>query len=309
MYSPSGFVSAYLDAVVAEDWATVAELSDLEVPEHNALLLSDAIAGTLDSGVRSYSIDDERVEDDRAVVNVTLQRDGESRSLTYYLAKTGSGFIFLDEWGLSMDSPQRPPLETITLSWPEHVDAVEINGVQVDLSGYPDREVVLAAYPGSYRVTPVVGGEFVDGEFFAPQEEWLVVPVPAPGVITSQGVALEAPVLEESIAQVQELVNAELDECARSTDPRPESCAFWVDPDAGPGTWEIDRYPLIEVTHRGDEIRIGTRRDGDAYFTPDQADPNSRAGGRVHSGTPVSGTATVADDGTVTIELNPGSTG
>lgn len=302
-YSPSGQVRAYLDAMVEKDVDTVFELFDSRYPAEQSLLLSDEILDPIDSGLTGYEIGTVSVNGDTARIEVTLEQGDETETATYEAEKTGEQFLLLSEWRLTPILMRGGPLHGVELSWPDFVTEVEINGFPVDVSGFPDRTAVLPAFPGTYTVAPVV-----DDDVFTPTSEEVSIGLPGT-VFLAPDVDLDARISEETVTEVQELVNAAIDECARSAQPDPPSCGFSASAER-PGSWRIMEYPRIEVEYRGGEIRFHEDRSGLADFTPEGETPaEGNQHGRFPSMILVSGTVSVADDGTVSIDLNPVNTG
>lgn len=302
-YSPSGQVRAYLDALVEKDVDTVFELFDSRYPAEQSLLLSDELLDPIDSGLTGYEIGAVSVNGDTARIEVTLERGEETETATYEAEKTGEQFLLLSQWRLTPIPMMGVPLHGVELSWPDFVTEVEINGFPVDVSGFPDRTAVLPAFPGTYTVAPVV-----DDDVFIPTSEEVSIGLPGTFFLAPD-VNLDARISEETVAEVQELVNAAIDECARSAQPNPPSCGFSASAES-PGSWRIMEYPRIEVAYRGGEIRFHEDRSGLADFTPEGETPaKGNQHGRFPSMITVSGTVSVADDATVSIDLDPVSTG
>lgn len=232
-----------------------------------------------------------------------LEQGDVTEAVTFEAEKTGEQFLLLDGWRLTPNPMMGVPLHGLELSWPDFVTALEVNGVRVDVSGFPDREAVLPAFPGTYTVAPVV-----ESDVFAPTSE--VVSIGLPGTFfLAPDVGLEAPISDETVAEVQELVNAAIDECAQSTQPDPPSCGFSTRAEA-PGSWRILEYPRVEVEYSGGGISFQHDRNGLADFTPSGEVPAEGSQyGPYASPIIVHGDVNVADDGTVAIELDPGSTG
>lgn len=297
-YSPSGQVRTYLDALIDEDLDSMLALFGPAYSDADSLLLSDEITATVDSGITGYQIGTVTISGDTARIEVTLELDDETESATYEAQRTGETFLVLHEWRLTPDPIRGVPLHGIELAWPEFVSTLDVNGVEVGVSAFPEHTALLPAFPGTYEVAPVV-----DPDVHTPEPVTTSIGVPGTFHLAPR-VSATASVSQRLEEEVQALVDAALDECARSESPAPESCGFSTHAD-GPGSWRIMEYPVIEVEQRDGELRYSYARRGLADFTPEGMVP---ATGSEHGPHPsqifVYGPVTVADDGTVTIEMN-----
>ena len=116
---------------------------------------------------------------------------------------------------------------------------------------------------------------------------------------------------EAGTAEVQSQVEAALDECATSTEASPEGCPFsaWASSMVeGSGSWTIDTYPTVELEPTSEGWSLSSYDSpGEATFSYRQESWNEEDAPTDETDTStlrVSGTATLGEDGNLTVDLS-----
>lgn len=242
VFAPEKSVEAYLTALQDGDVATAMELAPPNVPTAQRALLTDAVAGSAENRISGYRIvgSTER-GDDSVEVSAEVTQDGVATTHSYLVERDGRTGLVFPQW--RMGEVQYPSIE---LRLPQGVTTLVINGQEFTAEdlGFQDGIAHATVLPGTYTVALASSSEFltvVDSSVHvsADQTQWHELFV-APSFEIS----------EAGRSEVQEQVNALLDECALSTDPDPENCPFgtWsYEIVEGSGSWSIDAHPTVTV--------------------------------------------------------------
>ncbi|MDH6182438.1 hypothetical protein M2152_002620 [Microbacteriaceae bacterium SG_E_30_P1] len=236
VYSASGFVSSYMDAIMRKDAAGALEIMG-GLPEDNefsdTLLRREAMTDVTDVSV----VSDTEVE---GIHRVTVQYkigDTEGRT-SFEVESTGVSFGIFPMWEFTSGPLSRLYVTVVG-------DArFSVNGQDLATAAPDEPTGYLAFVPGNFELSHETTFLEAAPETVALREAGASVPT---AVITQPN--------EHMIQVVQEDVNEGLDACTDQQILQPTGCPFGqaiVDRIVSPPTWSISQYPEVS-------IRISTR--------------------------------------------------
>ncbi|WP_299304382.1 hypothetical protein [uncultured Brachybacterium sp.] len=303
VFSPEKRVEAYLSALQEGDAAQAVEISAPNAPTAQQVLLTNAIAGSAENRISSYEIlDSEKSGDDDVVVTATVFQDGVSTTRTFLVERNGRTALVFPEWRMG-----ETEYAYLVLEVPEGASTLLVNGqeVAVESLAVEGGYAASAVLPGQYTVSLPEVSEFIDSE-----ESAVFVPADPEGWYELYAAPTYA-LSEAGTAEVQSQVEAALDECATSTEASPEGCPFsaWASSMVeGSGSWTIDTYPTVELEPTSEGWSLSSYDSpGEATFSYQQESWNDEDAPTDETDTStlrVSGTATLAEDGTLTVDLS-----
>ncbi|MBD8044632.1 hypothetical protein H9638_12520 [Arthrobacter sp. Sa2BUA2] len=233
-YGPAKQVENYLQALQDGNGAQALGLLNADVPDANAVLLDGDALRNSTAGLEVLDIEEvETAIDNRTDVVVSYRLDGAEEKSTYQLEKTGTRWMFFDQWAF------RPTtLPGVRVSAANQNEA-ELNGARVAL---PEGSNTFAAFYPSR-----VAASFTSGYFEAPEQT---------GVLAAASGSLDLTLRSQATPALVEAVDARvhefLDSCAGEQNRlAPAGCPFYhltnnrVEP---PITWEITKYPTVEIS-------------------------------------------------------------
>ncbi|NYD57757.1 hypothetical protein BKA08_001995 [Nocardioides marinisabuli] len=264
-FGPEDRVEAYLDAVVAGDLDEAQDLAPFDFePEGLAFsigfgddaatdLFTREVYEAAEERVTGYEIVSTDVSGDTAEVEVRLEGLSGEPTADLTLYRDGRRWGVFGDWVVG-----EAGLAGIGSIYEESA-TLTVNGVQVDVEPGADQWLL----PGSYDVDPYADNPFLelDGE---------------PTVVEPGGYASIASVstpqpTQEFRDQLQEQVDAYLDECMASTELEPEGCpqsAFSFGDDPRNVEWTLDQAPdLGEIYLSGEFPETLYLSDGEATAT------------------------------------------
>lgn len=312
VYGPDNQVDSYLSAVEKGQWTQAAKDAPPNTRTGDRVLLTDAVAAKTKGRIDSHTIDKVDVKGKTATVTATVTQDGVRSQRTYTLTRTGSTMLVFPTWKLAdVEYPM------LTLGIPQGATAVTVNGVKVDVSGveFSDegsgyRVAQLPVNPGVYSVGVDSPSKYLD-------VKEAQVTVPADGSSDESGDDMvAAPTLELNKAgqdTIRNEVKKKVDACAASTSAEPENCPFSTyassnqDGSTPKVSWSISAYPQVEIEASEDgtwNISTPYENQGTAAYsysyTQFDGTPSPQKGDDSFL---VSGTATIADDGSLQVDL------
>lgn len=302
VYSPEKKVEAYLSALQEGDASTALEISAPNVPTAQQALLTDAIAGAAEERISGYEIVDTEKGDDGAIVTAKLTQDGVTSTRTFSVERSGRTAVVFPQW--TMQETEYAHLEILI---PEGATSVLVNEQEVPVESLApeDGYATAAVLPGAYTVSVPAASEMITaepGEVYVPADpdDWYEL-YAAPSYVIS----------EAGVAEAQKQVDALLDECATSTEARPEGCPFGtyaynIVEDSG--AWTIDTYPTIELEEGRDGWLLSSYdAPGEATFTYQSEGWDDEITDETEEGEfTVSGEVALAEDGSLEVELGTG---
>jgi len=234
VYGPSKQVEDYLQALQEGDGARALGLLNAEVPEANAALLGGEALRASTDGLEVLEITEaDTTVDDRKNVEVAYRLDGIEERSAFELEKTGSRWLFFDQWSFRPDS-----LPSVRITAANQNEAV-LNGIPVLL---PEGTNTFAAFYPSR-----VAASFSSGYFEAPEQSGVLATASG-----SLDLTLQSRATPELVDAVDARVREFLDNCAGEQNRlAPPGCPFYhltdnrVEP---PITWEIVEYPTVEIS-------------------------------------------------------------
>ena len=244
--SPETVARSFLQAILDADTDTTRE--HLAPPEPGVLdvALTDEVMLATTQRVDRFTLEETAVDGDSAQVTAALRLGSRTERTTLHLTRHREGMLRRAVWEL-----EPVVLPVMRVAVPVSAPAVLINGVEVPLpdeamagQAFGVAEVHLVVLPGVYQLSAPEAGEAV-----TPTSVRSTIP-PVLGPWLNSLIEVDYDLTETDRAEVSAfLIDTALADCARSTEPRPESCPFGA-PDAvtEQGTWTILTPPEIEVS-------------------------------------------------------------
>ena len=215
VFSAKSVAQSYLTAIADGKYDKANGIADPQVGKDQLKLLSDAVAKADNATIANPHIDSVKTVEGVAKVNVTYSLNGKNVNDSLTINKDGSKFLLFPNWKISS-----PLLKTITVSVPNAVESLSVNGVDVTAKNAEKSDSgtwTLRVYPGSYKVSIGKSGYVTSGI--------TMVRTNADSDAADLKIMPTAKLKED----LSKAVNAKLDECAKSTDYAPEGCPFGFD--------------------------------------------------------------------------------
>ena len=215
VFSAKSVAQSYLTAIADGKYGKANGIADPQVGKDQLKLLSDAVAKADNATIANPHIDSVKTVEGVAKVNVTYSLNGKNVNDSLTINKDGSKFLLFPNWKISS-----PLLKTITVSVPNAVESLSVNGVDVTAKNAEKSDSgtwTLRVYPGSYKVSIGKSGYVTSGI--------TMVRTNADSDAADLKIMPTAKLKED----LSKAVNAKLDECAKSTDYAPEGCPFGFD--------------------------------------------------------------------------------
>lgn len=238
VYSASGFVSSYVEALARHDPQAALDMAGVEAPGTVSGTAPDAAADLLTQGALS-TLGGIRVVSDVTeasgvhLVTVAWRAGGSAGESQYRVARDGTLFGVFTAWRF-VDSPIATVDVTVL-----HDRQFEVNGQTVTTDD-PNRPSAFAVFtPGAYEFSQRT--DFLEA---APQR--LVVA----DSTAAAAVTVDVQARSAFVTAVQEQVNAYLDECATQQVLLPTACPFGYpvrDRITSPPQWTMTGYPVVTL--------------------------------------------------------------
>lgn len=232
LYSASGFIASYLDALERHDTGTALALPGVLGAEGAAadLLVPDA----LDAPVGERAFREEAASDGVHTVTVEYGLAGDERESVFRVQRTGAIFGLFSTWAF-----ESSPLASVAVTV-LHDDRFRVNGIELVTPASEDASAhYLVFTPGLYT--------------FDHQSPYLAAdPVPVvvsePGSVTAVQVNVQAN--EAFVGEVRAQIVEYLDGCATQQVLLPTGCPFGRTVENrvhSTPEWSISQYPSIEI--------------------------------------------------------------
>lgn len=248
-YSPTGFVTAYVDAIAAHDVRSALAMPGA-APSKAALrragLPEDASAELLRSDVLPH-LTDIAVQSDRTLssgehsITVRARADGHPVTAVFTVRRSGSVLGLLPTWSFSTT-----PL-TIAHVTVAHAETFTIGGHTVSpRAADPDQPEDAFSVAADYLL--LAPGRYELGHSSAYLKADTAVVVGNPGRVVETTV--DAQPNAAFTRDVQKQLNGFLDECAAQQVLQPAGCPFGVvidDRVQGVPTWSVVSYPPVQL--------------------------------------------------------------
>lgn len=236
LYSASGFVASYLDALERHDTSAALAFPGVLGPEQAAvnLLVPDALHGP--EGDRSFI--EESSGDGVHTVTVEYTLASEMRTTDFRVERTGALFGLFSSWSF-----ESSPLASVAVTV-LHDDRFRVNGIDL-LGGASGGDAESA--PGHFLV-------FTPGLYTFDHASTYLAADPVPVIVGEPGsiTVVQVNVLanEEFVSEVRARAVAYLDRCATQQVLQPTGCPFGrvvanrvhTTPE-----WSISQYPSVEI--------------------------------------------------------------
>lgn len=232
VFSPSGIVTSYLDALERGDIGEALAIIGAEEPP--------AILPDTDRSVSAHTVGSAlALDDDTVIVSVEYLLDGIPSESLFTVKRTPRTFGLFDRWEFST-LPTAPVRITV-----EGGDQVTINGVTLDESDTSTGLDLL--YPGRYTISWSSG--------------WLETQTTDLAIDSDDAhtVRLVASATDEFRDQIAKAVESFLTTCTGQAVLQPAGCPFGIsitDRVVGEVTWEVTTDPVLELTIADDEETV-----------------------------------------------------
>lgn len=249
LYSASGFVRQYLDAVARHDTAGALSLAGVKPTDREleAASLPQDLPETLLRASVLGSLTDIRLTKDTETkpgvhaVTYAFTLDGTKASMDFEVLHTGRFAGVFNDWRFTVS-----PLAVLQVTVLNEA-TFDVNGLTLDArahaaEGAPTTFSNQAAY---LAFAPAVYTFAHESTLLTAPET--AVPVTKPG---ATDVTIEALPNERFVKQVQDELNEFLDACATQQVLQPSNCPFGIDIDdrvKGLPTWSITQYPPVTL--------------------------------------------------------------
>lgn len=260
--APQAKVSEYLDALKAGDASRALELSDVDAPNSERVLLNDEIFGAAEGRIASYDITSVVSSGNTTTVAAEVDQDGSKSSMQFTVVSRGKQWLFFDEWKLA-----RPDQSSVSVTIPDTLDQLEVNGVPIELSAdQRDGIVSLPAFPGRYDFSISKSSKWITAEPQSAMARPRGVVAGIDGRVQLQ--PEPTPALTEEIGSQ---VDAYLAACIASTSLKPDNCpnsAYFSLGNPTDVVWTMTKAPVYEVGIDYDgALRVTTTTSGSASVT------------------------------------------
>ena len=126
VFSAKSVAQSYLTAIADGKYGKANGIADPQVGKDQLKLLSDTVAKADNATIANPHIDSVKTVEGVAKVNVTYSLNGKNVNDSLTINKDGSKFLLFPNWKVSS-----PLLKTITVSVPNAVESLSVNGVDV----------------------------------------------------------------------------------------------------------------------------------------------------------------------------------
>jgi hypothetical protein len=238
MYSSSGFVDSYLNALARHDADSARELPGVVASEDSAanLLVDDALGDLSEIELIDTFVDDDGLN----ILTYEYNMGGTLAESTFRVVQTGAFLGLFPTWEF-----ESSPLATVAVDV-LHDDRFRVNSVDLTTDDQPTESGGFLVFaPGLYSF---------DHESTYLDADEVAVPISEPGSVTSVQVNVQAN--SYFTQQVDDELREFLDGCATQEVLLPTGCPFGKGfenrIDTAPA-WSIATYPEVEVIP-GDEV-------------------------------------------------------
>ncbi len=265
-YSPQAVVEKYLTTIASGNLKEANKQVSTGLKKGQAALVSDKVLKDKNTRIQNPKVTKARTEGDSAQVAFSYKLDGTTYDGTLTLSKQGKQAVFFDDWAID-----KPLLVDVSVYISMGTEAT-VNGVNVDFG----EEMSLKAYPGVYKIGAP------DNKWFSAEEQTLVAATGSKAGYESGELKLKA--TDALTEEVQNQLNAMLDECAKSTEPELDNDDCNMSLSYVIGMSEVDKverkiieYPEVTVSEDG------------RSFETEGGEIEETATGKDYSGEPISG--------------------
>ena len=253
VFSASGFVSSYMDALIRRDAASAASMPGV-LPENadktkfldspNSVLLTSNALAKQNSQSSFRIVSDVVLPDasDSPIHRVTVSTSLADKDILFSVRETGSFAGLFATWEFATS-----PLAHLTVTT-EHATFFEINGYgPIDMVSV-DKSLSTNAFTASHSFPVLAPGSFELGiDSLAIKSEKAVVDV-LPG--EDADVTITASPTADFNARVQKEVDSYFDTCVEQRVLMPSGCVFGISIQnriVGEPTWGITSYPVVSL--------------------------------------------------------------
>ncbi|WP_239457550.1 MFS transporter [Bifidobacterium pullorum] len=240
VFSPKTAVQEYLEAIAGGRWSQATKLVNPQTTDKESKLLDDAAAKD-GATISNPEVTKVSIDGGSATAQIRYVLGGKQYTGSLTVASNGPKFLVFKDWGVVT-----PLTSTLTVSAPDEVTGVSINGVDLDKTNAAGGESTgssfswtFKVYPGAYQVTAT------KSKYYTAESQKAQAATIADGV----SVDLRAKPTDALTQAIGDQVKSKLDTCAESTEAEPEGCPFstyrWSDEYYRNYSWSITKYPKV----------------------------------------------------------------
>lgn len=236
VYSATGFVRSYLDALARHDATAALQLAGTVQAgdASDALLVREAMGDLEDVAVTG----DRTSADGTHLVTVEYVVDGQPGTTEFAVQRRGTLFGVFNDWVFAQS-----PLAVLQLTV-EHGDAFTANGLDLVADAGQDAQgLYLAFVPSAIELTH-------DSQYLTAEPETALMLQPATGVPATLNIRANA----AFVAEVQRQIDDYLDECTTQQVLLPTGCPFGQTIDdrvASDPVWTMVQDPVVALEPAG----------------------------------------------------------
>lgn len=236
VYSATGFIRSYLDALARHDAAAALELAGTAPAgdASDALLVREAMGDLTGVNVTG----DRTMADGTHLVTVEYLVDGEPGTSEFAVQRRGALFGLFNDWVFAQS-----PLAVLQLTV-EHGDAFTANGLDlVADAGQDTQGLYLAFAPSAIELSH-------DSEYLTAEPVTALLLQPGTGVPAT----LDVRATDAFVAEVQRQIDDYLDECTTQQVLLPTGCPFGQSIDdrvASDPVWTMVQDPVVALEPSG----------------------------------------------------------
>jgi len=250
VYSAGGFVRQYLDALNRHDAAGALEMPGVALNDEDIAAAGlpewtskDLLRPSLTGGITDIElVDDRRAASGVHYVTYRYTVSGQEQSSRFQVRSTGVMWGLFPSWEF-VRSPLAPVQVNVL-----HASRFQVAGLTLDTRATAPEEV-----SGGFN-TSATYLMFSPGSYTFSHSSPLLIADPVTTRVTDPSSTVQVNVdtraTQDFVDQVQEQVNAYLDECTTQTVLQPSGCPFGVVIEnriQGPPQWSMSQYPEISI--------------------------------------------------------------
>lgn len=236
-FSPKAVGQDYLDAIQSGDYDKATSMISPASKSEQGQLVDNAAAGDAGNRISNATVMRVKSQGGTKVLSISYTLAGEQQEGELKLVRKGSKAVFFSNWVLA-----EPLTQQITVSYPQALENITINGVQVSKENAvstTDSSATYTVYPGVYQVG-IGKSKFLTAKTIDINS----------AKSGDSAKTLEVKATDDLVKALEEQVDAKVDECAKSKDYQPSGCPFSVyvydSADVRNFSWTVSKYPQID---------------------------------------------------------------
>jgi hypothetical protein len=249
VFSPDHTVQQYMNAIADGDFDKANKIADPQVSGPQAVLLTQK-ASQNNGTITNQRIKSSNKNPDGSMnIDVTYSLGGHNYDKTLTVARFGHKYLFFNKWTIST-----PLISSLTISVPDSVDSLKINGVSVsekntsfdngNRSTDTTKNYSFKAYPGKYTVKGPTS------DYLSSETLHMQTAATDNGTSDDSSMSLTVEPTEKLSNAINDAIKKKIDGCAASKQAKPEGCPFsksFYDEDSSRNfAWSVVSYPTVD---------------------------------------------------------------